>query len=236
MITVKKFLQSSVGQKYCMAVTGLALTAFVIVHFLGNLTLYFPDNSVFNSYAGFLVNLGEVIEVLEIGLLLIFVLHLFLAIVLKINHRRARPQGYEHSLKTKGGDNRNTVSSRFMIVTGILLFGFLILHVKQFHFGPNIEDGYRATVSGKEVRDLYRLVSEIFHNPLFVGVYLLSMIALGLHLRHGIWSAFQSLGVLNARLTGPFYKLALILSILIALGFFFIPLWFYFDIPQKFLR
>lgn len=217
-----------------MSLTGLLLVAFVLVHLLGNLGLYLPDGATFNVYAHKLQKIGRLLKVAEIGLYLLFLVHLTLAIWIRIQNRLARPTVYSSSLKTKGGDNQNTLASRSMLVTGILLLAFLILHLIQFQFGPSVAEGYVTTIAGEEVRDLYRLVKEIFTQPLFAGIYMVAMIVLGFHLRHGIWSAFQSLGVLTERNSGIFYRVALVLALILMLGFFLIPVWFVFGLHVMF--
>lgn len=234
-MTLKQFLKSSVGQKYVISLTGLTLVAFMIVHLLGNLGLYLPNAETFNVYAHKLQKIGRLLKVAEIGLYLLFLVHLTLAIWIRIQNRLARPMAYVASLKTKGGDNQNTLSARSMAVTGIVLLAFLILHLIQFQFGPSVEEGYVTTVQGESVRDLYRLVKETFEQPLFAGIYMISMVALAFHLRHGIWSAFQSLGVLTERNSKIFYRVALVLTIVLIAGFFLIPVWFVFGLHERFL-
>lgn len=228
----KKFLTSSIGQKYVMAASGLSLVGFVIVHLLGNLPLYLSDSSVFNAYAEGFVRLGLILNVMEAGLLVLFVLHFVLGLGLKVCNRCARPVGYRSCPSSKGGDNRNSVGARTMAITGILLLAFLILHIWQFRLGPGIPEGYAVVIGDEQVRDLYRLVREIFANPLFAGIYALAMVLLGFHLRHGIWSAFQSLGILTDRTSALLYRVALVLALLLAAGFFFIPLWHFFQISD----
>lgn len=231
MLSVKTFLTSSVGKKYVMAVSGLSLVGFVIVHLLGNLPLYLPDGRLFNAYANGLVELGALLNVAEAGLLCLFVLHFVLGLALKLANRGARPVAYSKSPVSKGGENRNSVSARTMAVTGLLLLAFLILHLWQFRLGPGVGEGYFAIVGDERVRDLYRLVRETFENPLFMVVYVISMVVLGFHLRHGIWSALQSLGVLNDRTSPGLYGVALILAVLLGFGFLGIPLWMFFKVP-----
>ena len=214
-----------------MAASGLSLVGFVLLHLLGNLSLYLPDKNIFNAYANGLEGLGLILKVMEVGLLAVFVLHFGLGLALKIANRRARPVGYEASLQSKGGDNRNSFSARTMAVSGVLLLAFLILHIWQFRLGPGITENYVTLIEGQTIRDLYRLVQETFQNPLFVAIYAVAMVVLGLHLRHGIWSAFQSLGVLTDRNSGALYRLALVLAVGLAAGFFFIPLWLFFQVP-----
>lgn len=234
-MTFKIFLKSSIGQKYVMSLTGLALVAFVIVHLLGNLGLYSPESEVFNTYAHKLQGLGDFLEVAEVGLFLLFFVHLTLAIWIKIQNRSARPVTYSVSPKTKGGENQNTLASRSMVITGVLILAFLILHLIQFQFGPSVEEGYVTTIAGEPARDIYRLVKETLEQPLFAGIYMVAMLVLGLHLRHGIWSAFQSLGLLTERNSRIFYRVALVLALLLAFGFFLIPFWFVFGLHQVFL-
>ena len=114
-----------------------------------------------------------------------------------------------------------------MIITGSVIGAFLVFHIWQFKFGPGVESGYVAQVHGKEVRDLHRLVVETFKQPLFVAIYCFVMALLGMHLRHGFWSAFQSLGVNNPRISKPIYGMAWVIAVLVSAGFFFIPVWIY---------
>ena len=92
-----------------------------------------------------------------------------------------------------------------------------------------------TTIAGEPARDIYRLVKETLEQPLFAGIYMVAMLVLGLHLRHGIWSAFQSLGLLTERNSRIFYRVALVLALLLAFGFFLIPFWFVFGLHQVFL-
>ncbi len=223
---LSRILCSSVFQKIIMAVTGLSLILFVITHLSGNISLYFPDGTPFNKYADFLASLGWLLYAAEIGLVATFVLHIATAIQLKINNSKARPVGYK-VYQTKGGPSKANLSSLFMIVSGIALLAFLVLHIWQFKYGPSIEQGYVVDIGGKQVRDLHRLVVETFQNPLYVAIYVVSMVLLGFHLRHGFWSAFQSLGMRNPALHSALYKLALVLAVLISLGFLGIPVWIY---------
>ncbi len=231
MIPLHKALSTAVGKKLVMALTGLALVFFAITHLLGNLSLYKADGATFNLYAATLESYGPLLTIAEVGLAAVFVLHIVLAFEVKRSHISARPTGYK-GLKTKGGQSLNTIGSRNMIITGVVLMLFLVLHVWQFRLGPSIEAGYTTQVKGVQIRDLHRLVHETFKNPLYVAVYTTVMLFLGLHLRHGFWSAFQSLGALNARFTRPVYALGGLIAILIAVGFFFMPLWIYFDLSK----
>lgn len=222
-----RIVRSSVFQKIIMALTGLFLIFFVIGHLSGNISLYYPEGTVFNKYADFLASFGPLFYVGEIGLLAMFLVHIATAIQVSRLNKAARPVGYK-AYQSKGGPSKANLSSRFMIVSGILLLGFLVLHIWQFRFGPGIAEGYVTTIEGKQVRDLHRVVVETFQNPVYVVIYVFAMIMLAFHMRHGFWSAFQSLGAKNPGLHNILQKLAVILAILISLGFMGIPIWIYF--------
>lgn len=231
--------QNSVGRKILTGVTGIALTGFLIVHLAGNLTLFTIDYSnadnAFNRYAYFLHDLGLLLIVAEIGLLAIFLIHAYLGIAIYLRKRKARTDAYKQ-FKTRGGASKQGFSSRTMIVTGIFLLLFTVSHVNHFKFGPGWSGEAEYTqvvnVGGEEtqMRDLSKLVGETFQDPIYVIVYVGIMILLGFHLRHGIWSALQSLGAMNKKLTPVIYAIAGVLGILIALGFLLLPIWIYFTV------
>lgn len=220
-------ITSSIFQKVIMALTGLFLIGFVILHLSGNISLYFPDGTKFNAYAAYLASFGNLFYVAEVGLLVLFLVHIVTAIQITRLNKAARPVGYK-VYQTKGGPSKANLSSRFMIVSGILLLGFLVLHIWQFRFGPNMLDGYTVDFQGQQIRDLHRLVIETFQNPVYVVIYVFAMIMLAFHLRHGFWSAFQSLGAKNPSLHDKLQKLAILFAVLISLGFMGIPIWIYF--------
>jgi succinate dehydrogenase / fumarate reductase, cytochrome b subunit len=230
MLPLTKAVSSSVGKKLVMALSGIGLVVFLAEHLLGNLLLYKSDGTDFNLYARGMESFGWLLTVAELGLAGTFLLHIVLAFGLKGTNWGARPQGYRQ-LRSKGGKSLSNVSSRNMIVTGALILGFLVLHLWQFRFGPKQAAGYAVAIHGEQVWDLHRLVHETFGNPLYVGVYVAAMLFMGFHVRHGFWSAFQSLGAMNDRLTKPVYALGVLIAALFTVGFLFIPIWIYFDIP-----
>jgi succinate dehydrogenase / fumarate reductase cytochrome b subunit len=228
MIPLKEALSSSVGKKYLMAGSGLAMVGFVVTHLLGNLQLYLPTGDKFNVYAHGLASLGPLLWVAEIGLLGVLALHVVIAVGLTLQNKAARP-GYKAGFASKGGPSYASPASRNMIISGVVLLGFLGLHIAQMKFG--LLDGDAApgqvTVEGVQMFDLYSRVVAQFQNPLWVGVYVAVMLFLGAHLRHGFWSAFQSLGALNARLERPAVALGLATAVLLAAGFLFIPIFIF---------
>lgn len=232
-IPLKEVFSSSVGRKYIMALTGIGLTGFVVTHLIGNLTLLDPQGEAFNNYANALHKLGWLLLVAEVGLLFAFLVHIFLAFNLTGSYKSARPEKYA-VWKSKNLVRTSNSSSRNMIITGVLLLVFLVYHVWQFRFGPGAPEGYLVEINGEEARDLYRLVREKFYDPIHVGLYTVAMVFLFLHLRHGFWSAFQSLGLTYPRYTKIIHGFAFLFAALLAIGFLFLPLALYFDLPGAF--
>ena len=124
-----------------------------------------------------------------------------------------------------GGASRKTLASRSMILSGIVLLVFVPVHVWMFKFGPGIAQGYSTSVGGERLRDLYRLVAEWFQDPLVVGAYVAVMLLLGTHLRHGFWSAFQSLGATNPKYMPLINAVGVLFAVLMAVGFLLLPIY-----------
>ncbi len=225
---LRAVLWSSVGKKVLMAITGLGMIAFLLVHLAGNLTLLTGDSDRYNAYSHFLLGLGPLLYAFEIGLAALLLVHVVEGVAVWLDKRKARPDGYAESAPA-GGPSRMTLSSRTMIWTGLLVLLFTAVHLKTFKFGPGIESGYVATVHGAKVRDLHRLVVEKFQGPGYVAFYVASMVFLGLHLRHGFWSAFQSLGIHHRRFTAWIYGFGVLLAVALAAGYLMIPVWIYFS-------
>jgi len=217
-------LGSSVGMKYFMAVTGLGWFLFVVAHLIGNLLLLSSDPAAFNRYSHTLVGLGFPLIAAEIVLLVGLLIHIFSALSVTFDNWQGRQNRYE-VYKSRGNPSKKTISSSSMIYTGIILAIFIPLHVYTFKYGPGIEQGYVTTLDGEQIRDLRRLVIETFQSKWYTLWYVAAMTFLGFHLRHGFWSAFQSLGIYHPRLTSVLFVLGAVLAILLALGFIFIPIW-----------
>lgn len=219
---------SSIGKKFLMALSGLGLFGFVVFHLMENLTLLSGNKTAYNQWADFLIGLGPIIIVIELALLALFILHIISGISVWLDKRRARPVPYA-KVANAGGPSKKSISSTNMIITGVVLGAFVFFHVWTFKYGPGIAEGYVETLkNGTQVRDLYRLVIETFSKPGYVLWYVGALIFLGFHLRHGIWSAFQSLGTLNKRFSAILYVLGIIFAVLMALGFIVLPVWIYF--------
>lgn len=218
-----KMIQSSIGKKIIMALTGLAMVGFLIEHLTGNLLLFTENPEPYNKYAHTILSFGWLIIVAEVILIGVLVSHMFSAISITLGKKKARPVKYVKTGKA-GGPSKKTFASSSMIWTGILTFIFIVIHLKTFKFGPD----YSTTVDGERMRDLHTLVWGVFQNPIYVFWYVGTLAFLGFHLRHGFWSAFQSLGVNHPKFTPIIYTAALILALAIAVGFIGIPLWIFF--------
>lgn len=220
---------STPGRKIVMGLTGLGLVGFTIGHLLGNLSLFFGTDA-FNAYAHKLEKLGPILYAVEFGLLAVFIFHIVFALTVTAQNKKARGGAYV-AKGSAGKPSRKNASSQSMIYTGIILMVFVIAHVWMFKFGPNVAEGYVTNLHGEPVRDLYALVVNSFKNPMITLGYTAVMILLGLHIRHGFWSAFQSLGAYHPRYTPLIYTLGVILAVSLAIGFIAMPAWIYFQVP-----
>lgn len=219
-------LTSQVGRKLLTGITGVLLVLYVIAHLSGNLSLLSSDTTAFNRYGAFLHSFGALFYLIEISLALVILVHAYIGIAIALRKSKARKQGYE-VYNSKGRPSKQSLSSRTMIITGTVLLLFIVIHVVQFRFGPGIEDGYGVMVNGEEIHDLRRITYETFANIGWVIFYVGVMLLLAFHLRHGIWSALQSLGALRPSYSPVIYGLALILAILLAIGFLVLPIWIF---------
>lgn len=230
MVPLKKALNSSLGRKYLMSVSGLAMVGFVVTHLLGNLQLY-GDGTAFNAYAKGLHDLGPLLWAAELGLIGVLVLHVAVAIGLQMSNRKAAgPVRYQHAQESKGGPSYFSPFSRGMIITGGTLLVFLVVHIMHFKYGffaPDDVANKMTTVKGEEALDLYARVHHAFKNPGWVAFYMVCMGVLFGHLRHGFWSAFQSIGALNWRLEKPATIAALATAGALAAGFIGIPIYIF---------
>lgn len=208
---------STVGTKILIGLTGLALVIYLLTHIAGN-ALVFLGPAVFNEYAHTLTS-NPLIPVIEAGLALVFLIHIYKTIRMYLANRRARPAGYEMK-RYAGGPSRKSLASSTMILSGLWLLVFLVLHVWTFRFGIDYQ-----TADG--VRDLYRIEMETFANPLTVLFYVLSMAVVGAHLWHGGSSAFQSLGADNPTWTPRLLVASKVFAIVVAGGFIAIAVWAY---------
>jgi len=219
-------LNSSVGSKVLVALTGLGLVGFLIAHMIGNLKLFQGPEAI-NHYAYFLKHdIGALLWIARAGLLGIFVLHLSLAIRLKLRSVAARPVPYQFPGSVQAG-----VASRTMIWTGIIILLFTLFHLAHFTFGyvsgvsvTNISTGeveYRNYLELKDAKgrhNVYEMMVAGFKQPVLALLYIACQVVLFFHLRHGIPSTFQTLGLKNARFRGAIDVLGLAIALTILIG------------------
>lgn len=219
MSTFRRVFSSSVGTKLLIGITGLLLFLYLLLHLAGNLII-FAGRDPFNAYSHMLIANPLIVPV-EIGLLLIFLLHIVKTVTNYIANQRARPIGYRKK-EWANDKSRKSVSSTTMIWTGLVMLLFVIIHVSQFKYGAYYETGQPP------IRDLYRTETDVFRLPFWVGFYVVCVLLVGLHLRHGISSAFQSLGASHPVYTKRIVVWGTVLAVLIGAGFAVIPIWVYF--------
>jgi succinate dehydrogenase cytochrome b subunit len=207
---------SSVGTKILIGLTGLALFVYLLVHVAGNALVFFGP-AVFNEYSHALLS-NPLVPVIEIGLVIIFAIHIYKTVRMYLGNQQARPVSYTKK-RYAGPPSRKTLASSTMIASGLWLLLFVVIHVRQFKYG--------AEYMSNGARDLYRLEMENFANPLLVGFYVLSMVIVGSHLWHGIASAFQSLGADHPKWTPRLLAAAKTIAAAIAAGFVLIAVWAY---------
>jgi len=201
-------LLSSIGKKLMMAITGLCFCVFLAGHLAGNLSIYLGKDA-FNSYAEHLHSLGPLITLAELGLLFLALVHILTGTTLFYQNFKARPVRYSVN-KSAGG---RTIGSRTMPYTGFILLIFIVLHLINFHF------------IDKTGTTIYQIVHSAFANSAYVVIYVFAMIVAAIHISHGLWSALQTLGANHVKYM-PFIKgLSYIFSIIIVLGFGFLPIY-----------
>jgi succinate dehydrogenase / fumarate reductase cytochrome b subunit len=205
---LKQTLWSSIGKKLMMAVTGLSFCAFLAGHLAGNLTIY-GGQDAFNSYAEHLHSLGPLVTAAELGLLIFAVIHVFTGLSLFYENTTAR--GGRYAVKKKGGGR--TIGSATMPYTGILLLVFVIIHLLNFHFVD------------KSNTTIFQIVSEKFANPLWIIMYIVAMIIAAVHVSHGFWSAFQTIGANHTKYMPIIMACSIIFSLIVAVGFGLIPIY-----------
>jgi succinate dehydrogenase / fumarate reductase cytochrome b subunit len=203
---LRRFYSSTIGRKFFVAIAGVLLCGFLVLHLLGNL-LIFKGTDVFNHYASALDS-NPLIPYAELILAGLFLLHILIALWVRYENNKARPIGYI-KYEAKGG---RTWGSRTMTWTALLVLAFLIIHLKSFRFGDKSQG-------------IYHLVVSNLQNPYCAVFYIISMLALMLHLSHGVQSAFQSLGVNHTQYTPSIKNLGRIFAVMIGLGFASIPFW-----------
>lgn len=226
---MSSFLSSSIGKKLIMSLSGLFLVLFILVHLILNSFLMFDSTGeLFNAGAHFMA-----LPVIRFGLQPVlaagFIIHIVYAMILTVQNMKARPEKYASQNLSKS----STWSSRNMFVLGGLVLVFIGLHLTHFFIKMQITgDVPMSMVDGKEVHDGAKLVKDLFTNGslglVYTGLYVVGAILLGMHLAHGFWSSFQSIGFSNTLWRSRLEKVGYIYAIFVAVGFTIIPLYLHF--------
>ena len=221
----QSFFNSSIGKKVTMSLTGLLLFGFLITHLLGNMLL-FVSRDAFNIYGFKLTENKAILYFLEAGLIILFSIHIISAIRLTWQNRKARPDRYA----VKATLGKSSFASSNTGISGSLVFIFLIIHLKTFKYG---DSAYYYLSPYGMVRDLYTTVADTFKNfwawqgiPFYSVFYIVAIILLGFHLRHGLQSLAKSLGFYHGVYTKWVDRVALALSVFISVGFISMPVYF----------
>lgn len=204
------FIKSSLGRKILMSMTGFFLIFFLIFHLTINLFIFSGEKN-FNKITHFIEN-NYLISMLQYILALGFIIHIIIGILLHIQNKNARGKIDYYINKWSANSSFN---SRTMIYTGIMILCFLIIHLYNFLIPIKI----------KNIINNYELITNLFKNPIYIFIYILSFIILTIHLSHGFKSAFQSLGILNKRYSILIRNLGIIYYCLIFFGFSIIVIW-----------
>lgn len=197
-------ITASLGKKYVMALTGLLLGGFLLIHAAGNTTILL-GRSIFLSYAQHLHALGVLLSAAELMLLAVFLIHIITGIVLFAQNMQARPARYAVNASAGG----RSWGSATMPYTGITVLLFILLHLYNFHFIDRS-------------RPIADVVAEVLGNPLYTVLYAIGLAALALHVSHGFWSMFQSAGINHPKHNGFIRACAWLFCGLISIVFFII--------------
>jgi len=214
---IKRLFSSSIGNKFLVAISGLAMVLFLIAHLVGNLQIFIGSHAI-NQYAFFLTQIPEITWVMRIGLIVMIALHIFLTIKLNMENKNARPHAYAVKKTLKA-----SLSSRTMAISGLIVLSFIIYHLRHFTFlQTHPEISHYVDENGWH--DVYKMVVMSFKEPGLVFFYVLSLTLLFSHLHHGVQSAFHTLGLTNKNWSPIIDKGGKTFALLLYLGYISIPI------------
>ncbi len=222
---MSSFMSASIGRKFLMSITGLFLISFLFIHLTLNLLLTFDDSgNLFNIAAHFMAT-NPGIRIMEPILALGFVVHIIWSGWITLENMRARPQKYEYSdqLLSWWSPAKN------MFILGGMVLIFLVIHITNFWVKMKFTGDpllNSVSVDGVEMHNAYALVSGLFLNKVYGLLYICGGILVGLHISHGFWSAFQTIGFSNQIWLKRLKCLAVTIGIIFAIGFSYIPVYF----------
>ena len=222
-----KLLTSTLGRKLMMALTGLFLILFLAVHLAGNLQLLKHDGGeAFNVYSKFMTT-NTVIKVVSYLNYACIIIHIIWAVLLTLHNRKARgPEGYAVS------KNSSAWTSRNMGILGTFILIFLVIHLKGFWYEMHWGDIGYQTYDNVRVKDLYAVVVKAYAEPMWVLIYVVSMIFLGFHLWHGFASTFQTLGLNHLKYNQSIRFVGRAFAIIVPVLFAIIPIIMYLTTPH----
>ena len=222
---MSSFMSASIGRKFLMSITGLFLISFLSIHLTLNLFLTFDDSgNLFNLAAHFMAT-NPVIRIVEPLLAIGFVVHIIWSGWITLENMRARPQKYEYS------DQQLSwwAPSKNMFILGSMVLIFLIIHLTNFYIKMKFTGDpllNSVNIGGTEMHNAYALVSSLFLNRGYDLLYIAGGILVGLHISHGFWSAFQTIGFSNHIWLNRLKAVAITVGIIFAVGFSYIPIYF----------
>ncbi|MCL4482757.1 MAG: succinate dehydrogenase cytochrome b subunit [Bacteroidetes bacterium] len=219
---MSSFMSASIGRKFLMSLTGLFLISFLCIHLTLNLFLTFDDSgSLFNLAAHFMAT-NPIIRIIEPLLAIGFVIHIIWSAWITLENMRARPQKYEY------GDQLLSwwAPAKNMFILGGMVLIFLVVHIANFWVKLKFTGVDGVVVNGVEMHNAYALVSNLFLNRWYDLLYIAGGILIGLHISHGFWSAFQTIGFSNQIWLKRLKAVAFTIGAIFAIGFSYIPIYF----------
>ncbi len=210
-------VQSNIGQKLIMGVCGAIWAGFVFGHMAGNMLIW-AGPEAYNKYGHAIVSNLILLYVTEALLLSSVIVHAVLGIKMTLKSRAARSQKYA---QTPNGEKRSSTASRTMAFHGTIILFFIIYHLITFKYGAM----YTVTYDGVEMRDLHKLIMEVFQNPAYVVGYWVCLLLLGWHLTHGVSSLFATIGFRHPSYTPKIKAISWIYAIVVTAGFISQPLY-----------
>jgi succinate dehydrogenase / fumarate reductase cytochrome b subunit len=218
-----KFINSSIGKKFTMAITGSFLLIFLVIHLIGNITLFFGAQA-FNGYVSALEVIKPLIRVIEVVLLAAFVLHIYNGLRLWLENKKTQGGKFIGKYTINSSSDNSTFSSKTTFITGSIVFIFLVLHLGTFFWRFNVNDPEGLANN----HQYFNIVDGFFQIWWYVALYVIAVILLGFHLNHGFQSAFQTFGWNHKKYTPLIKKIGTIYAIIMAIGFVSMPIYFFF--------
>ena len=219
-----RYLRSSIGKKQLMGITGIWLYFYLFIHLLGNVGMVAGPER-YNKYGYLLLHqAAEFVLLIEISLIAAFLLHVALALRVRAENRRARPEAYA----VAGNHGNKTWYSTTMMITGLVLLAFTFVHISHFRWGVPV-GRYMVTYDGVEMRDLHRTMMEAFSVWWFTLAYVAVLLLLASHLAHGVQSSLQTLGFNHPKYRPLVHWFSRGYAVLICGGFSVLALWAFFQ-------